>query len=342
MIKADFSRVIPKLPSTHKEMLSVSVNGGKTTVRINSSSLDLMMQCWRKTEYDLIEQWKPKHGAAATVFGTAIHAALEEFYSTKREGRELPPDYKKNLELMAYGQQLPFEQDYLIYKATRKFIEAAAPLADLPAADMRSISNGVWILTQYYETWIKDPYTIYHCPEGLPFVERRLEAPLFTSAALDIHFFGTIDLILQSEATGEILVTDHKTFSSNANDFFNRLKPNHQYSAYVWLVQQCLGIDTDKFMINGVQVKAKPKTARGTPPSFPRQITTRDEYDLEDFRRTVKTFVTQFLHNQQEDYFPMGSVNSCTMYRKCKYLEVCSSPLSLRKNILEASYERAR
>lgn len=341
-VTPDLSQVAPTITPSYKEMLTITEADGQTVVRINSSSINILQNCPRKSQYELLEGWKSKSQSPALTFGSALHAALEVFYDAPRVDRQLPPNWQKNIDMMAFGQQLPEEKDFLIYTATRKFIEAAEPLAALPDTDMRSIQNGVWILSNYFTTYTNDPYIVWKDSQGASVIERRLEAPIFDTPTLKIILFGTVDVVLQNEHTGEILPTDHKTSSWVGKDFYNRIKPNAQYTCYVYLGQQCLGLTTDKFMVNCLGVKKRPTTARGTGPQFPRQVTNRTPEDIEEFIQTTITYVKQYLANREAGYFPMGSVDSCANYGQCKYLEVCSSPQNLRQTILENTFTQVK
>jgi hypothetical protein len=69
-----------------KRMLEVTSDGsGRPVVSINPSSLNLLQTCPRKSEYVLHRHLVPLEKSAPLVFGTAIHAALEVFYSEPRE-----------------------------------------------------------------------------------------------------------------------------------------------------------------------------------------------------------------------------------------------------------------
>lgn len=322
---------------TPKEMLSVSMENGKTKVRINSSSLSIIQECKRKAQYSLVEKWKAGVESPATLFGSAVHKALEVFYSGEIAERRLPE--LETLELMAFGNHANGEESDLILRSFRAFVEKAKPLESLPAENKRSIQNGAYTLWHYFKSYLDDPY-ISHADDSGPMIERAVSFRLYEDDNLIIEYFGTIDLVVRNHLTGEILVCDHKTSSVVGSDFYNRLKPNHQYTGYLLAAQFALGIQTNSFLINCLQVKERPKTSQGTPPHFPRQITTRDENDYEEFRETVRASVCDFLLSQRDGVWPLGHVNVCAMYGGCQYLSVCSAPTTMRKTILEAKFTR--
>lgn len=325
------SVIIPREP---KEMISVSdLGSGKRLVRINSSSLSVLQECKRKAKYLLHEGWKPEHESPATLFGRAAHKALEIFYSGNPSERILPK--LEELELIGFGHVS--ESQGLIQRAIKGFCEVAKPLAPLPDSDKRSIQNGIWTLHCYFKSFIDDPYICLVDEHG-HLTERAFTVRLFDSDDLQIDYFGTIDLIVRHQTTGEIMVCDHKTSSVVGNDFYNRLKPNAQYTGYLYGAMNALGIQTNSFLVNCLQVKPKPKTTRGQEPHFPRQITTRDENDFEEFRETVVASVREYLNSIEKNHWPLGSTTICANWGGCSYLQVCSAPLAMRENILKAKF----
>ena len=317
-----------------KQMLIMEkkANGG-WLIKINPSSLTLLQTCPKKSYYSLYKNLVPLKRSDAVLFGSAIHKALEIYYSAPREKRRVPPNMKDNINLMCHGQRLADESSSIIYRATRGFIECAAPLADLPNTDKRSLSNGGWLLGEYFEDRVYVPLEVMF-RDGEPLVEKLLETEIFNSPELTIKLFGTIDAILINRSTEQVVICDHKTSSVVGNDFYNRTKPNHQYTAYVHLAQQELGLSTENFMINCFQVKARPKTTRGKGPDFLHLITKRTPRDISDFILTTIYYVRQYISWVEEDFFPYGPVDACANYGRCSFLDVCSVPETIKESIL--------
>lgn len=316
-------------------MLQVERDGNQTLVRINSSSLSLLQTCARKSFYTLKEGWRAKSGSPPLIFGSAIHKGLEVFYNQPRGERELPPNFADHAEVMAHGHAAP--EKHFLYDAVQAFITAAEPLKALPDTDKRSLASGIWLLTHYFKTYINDVYEIARDDQG-PITERTFSTPLIEDKFTRIELFGTIDFVLKNTATGELLPGDHKTSSQMGNDFLNRIKPNHQYTGYIIGAQRVLGLECEKFLINGIQVKPRPVTARGGPPTFTRQITVRNEQDIAEFQDAVDWCVKSYLAWEASNIWPIGNVDACSQWGGCSYLEVCSAPNSLRNNILESKY----
>ena len=324
-----------------KEMLSVRHEDGKTFVRINSSSLAVLQTCMRKSQYMLKEGLKAKTESPATCFGSAIHSALEAFYRMPREARTLPPDFAKRADLVIPqdATALALEAEHFLFRCLGNFVRKAEPLRALPDSDKRSLNAGVWSLTHYFTAYIDDPFVVL-CDAKGPITERFCEAVLYDSLVLEVTYFGTVDVVLFNERTGVTLPCDHKTSSVVGNDFYVRVAPNHQYTGYLWLAQKCLGLEVDSFLVNCIQVKPRPTTARGTPPHFPRQVTKRSPDDIEEFREAVLHAVRSYLSANEQSIWPLGDVNSCSMYGSCTYHSICSSPKSLRENIIDAAFAK--
>ena len=328
------------LPPKPKEMISVSQRDGKTLVRINYSSMDIIQNCLRKAKFSLFEGWKPLDESVATVFGSAFHKALEVYYRGSLEERKLPT--LETMQMMAFGNVVDGEETDLLLRSTRAFVEAAQPLKDIPESDKHSIVNGCWILHRYFETYLKDPYVAYFDKDG-PFVERTASVVVYEDETLIVELFGTIDVVLQHVTTGELLPTDHKTagfLNFGGSSYFDREKPNHQYSGYLLLVRDVFGLDVNKFMANIIEKKPRPKTKGAIGVQFPRQVTERNADDFADFRESLVHVAKQYLNSIYEDHWPMGPIGACTAYGSCSYRAVCSVPHSMHRNILTAKFKQ--
>lgn len=318
-------------------MLTVERDGRQTLVRINSSSLSLLQTCARKSFYLLREGWRSKSGSPPLIFGSATHKALEVFYGHPRIERTIPIDFEEHAAMMAHGYSAP--KAHFLYDAIAAFVRESEPLQGLPDSDKRSRSSGIWVLGHYFKTYLHDTYEIY-CDDKGPFTERTFSTTLVEDKELRIELFGTIDFILRNTVTGALLPGDHKTSSQMGLEFLNRIKPNHQYTGYLFGANKALGLQSEEFMVNGIQVKARPLTARGGPPTFTRQITRRTAQDFKEFEDSVLYSVQNYLRWDADNVWPLGNVDSCAMWGGCSFLDVCSAPNELRQNILEAKYEK--
>lgn len=328
-------------PKTPKEMISVTgLPDGRRKVRINSSSIATVQECLRKSKYSLFEGWKSGNESPATLFGSAIHAALEVFYTGSPEYRKLPK--LETLEIMSYGHKVEGQDQDLILKSVKAFIEKAQPLSPLGEGDKRSIQNGVWLLHEYFKKFIDDPYIAY-CDDKGPFLERTFSLPFYSDSKIEIELFGTIDFVFKNMTNGLLLPGDHKTSSSlnfGESSYFDRDRPNSQYTIYSLAANKIFGIKSEDFMVNVFEVKSKPKTSRGSGPSFPRQLTKRTEEDYEELNEVVLDAVERYLFAIDNNRWPLGSVDICGKYGGCSYKQVCASPKSIRDTILNNKFTK--
>lgn len=323
-----------------KEMIGVRTEGKRKFVRINYSSLDIIQNCLRKAQYSLYEKWKKNDEAMATIFGTAMHKALEVFYQGDPATRCLPK--LETMELMAHGHIVPNEETDLCLRSTRAFITAAQALSPLPDIDKHSPVNGAWILHCYFKAYLDDPYVALIDEEG-PFVERKFSLVIHEDDDLTVEFFGTIDVALRHVKTQEIIPADHKTagfLNFGGSSYFDREKPAHQYTGYLLGAREVFGINTDQFLVNILEKKSKPKTATAKGVSFPRQITQRNEDDFNDFKQAVVYAAKQYLTAIETGVWPQGPVNACTAYGSCEFRRVCSVPRSMRETVLQNEFTR--
>lgn len=337
-IDLDTSAVVPSSVGLPKEMLTYSkLPDGRDHFRVNFSSLSLMQECWRKVEYSLNRGLRPQLEAPATIFGSAIHKGLETFYRGKRTERRLPNRYAETMESIACGHWEPSWGENLLLSAARAFAEKAAPLSQLADDNKRSIHTGVWMLRHYFERYLTDEYVILEDDKG-PIVERSFSMEIVNDPAMVIEAFGTIDFVMKSDVTGLILGGDHKTTSS-LYDFYDMVRPNHQYTMYAWAINKVLGYETDSFLVNALQVKAPPKTSRGSPPDFARQVTTRTQEDYDELKDAITLACLVYRANKAANTWPTSSPGPCGKYGGCDYREVCAAPSALRENILQAKFQ---
>lgn len=316
-----------------KEMLSYSNDGNKVSIKINYSSLSLIYECMRKTDYTLNQKLKSEHEPEALTFGSSIHKALEHWYQLPVSSRLLTS--KSDLE---QAEQLSFrhglEQDYGLspLESLRQFMINSHNLMGLADTDKRSVVNGVKILLAYFKHYANDALVVVRDDKG-PLIERKFSYPLLRSDSLDIDYFGTIDVVLRNEQTGLILVTDHKTTASLGQQFYSRLKPNHQYTGYILGAREILGLDTNLFMVNGIQV-AKTKH------EFARQVTERTEEDFQELRFAVYQAAHMYMYAKQMNVWPQNAPNPCSNYGSCSYIDVCSVPNKLKESVIDAKWSK--
>jgi PD-(D/E)XK nuclease superfamily len=317
-------------PRPKKQMLTTYMENGKRVTRINYSSLDLINACPRKANYILNRSLTDETESEALVFGTAVHKALESWYALPTQHRLLTAQAEKTAKLWEAGNQdgLNEPQEGAL-EALRQFILAASPLRGNDDSK-RSIEVGVKIMRAYFKHYAGDMLEIVTDAKG-PMIERTFEFVLHENETDKVIYFGTIDAVLYNKEFGTTFVCDHKTTSALGKEFFNRLRPNHQYTGYIMAANEVLGIKTNQFMVNGIQV-AKTKQ------EFSRQFTERDQEDFEMFKLSVLDAVARWHSYNNAGLFPINAPNPCASYGGCQFIEACSTPAHMRETILANKY----
>lgn len=288
-----------------KRMMEYSHEGDRILVSINSSSLEIIQTCKRKALYYLAGKYRSEKPSEALTFGSAIHKGLESWYLNGRNDDA----------------------------GITAFVECAKPLAALHEKDKRHPNNGIKILKNYFQVYKDDPYEILMDEQGKPYIERDFEFELLKTDNVTINLFGTIDCIFKHKDTGEIVIADHKTTSSLGQEFYNRLSPNNQYTTYIMAAQTVFGLNTDRFLVNGIQV-AKTKW------DLSRQFTTRSEQDITECRGAYYAAVREFLACTQSGFWPMSAPSPCSNWGGCMYREVCDLPANLRQDMLDKKFPK--
>lgn len=324
---------LPKELEKPKRMLGLSkLPDGRDLVEINFSSLSVINDCMRKAEYSLIRNLRATTEAEALTAGKAIHKALEHWYSLPAHLRQLTDTENEMADALIsqplQGESLPYET---ALDSINAYVVAAQPLKWLGADDKRSLYNGIKILKAYFKHYADDGLEVLRDDSGKPYIEREVEFQIHEDGDKVIRFHGTIDIILKNIISGQVFVADHKTTAALGSAFYNRIKPNHQYTGYIWAARECLGIETDSFLVNGIQV-AKTKS------EFARQPTQRNQEDFEELRLAMIDAATRILKAKEYNLFPMNAPNACNQYSTCQFYEICSIPKSLRETVIRAKY----
>ena len=305
---------------------------GRDLVEINFSSLSVINDCMRKAQYSLIRNLRATTEAEALTAGKAIHKGLEHWYTLPAHLRQLT-DVENEMADALIGQPLqgvsePYET---ALDSINAYVVAAQSLRWLGAEDKRSLHNGIKILKAYFKHYADDGLEVLRDEKEMPYIEREVEFIIHEDGEMVIKFHGTIDIILRNVISGQIFIGDHKTTAALGAAFYNRIKPNHQYTGYIWAAREALGIETDSFLVNGIQV-AKTKC------EFARQPTQRNEEDFAELKLAMIDASKRILKAKEYDLFPMNAPNACNTYGTCQYYDICSVPKALRETIIQAKY----
>lgn len=256
-ILPDFSKLGVKVKALKRMMEIEERDKDIPLVKINSSSMNLINTCKRKAFYALECGYRSESIGEAVVFGKAIHAGLEAWYLNNQDND----------------------------KAIEGFLKEAEPLNELDSGNKRHPDIGVKILKNYFEQYQNDYLEIYEDKDG-PFIERDFEFLLSKTPYAEIWYFGRVDQAVYDSKVGQVILVDHKTTSSLGKDFFNRIKPNFQFTGYVLGAREQYGLDINTFLVNGIQVG---KTDRAR--NLTRERITYSEDDFDEFVHAVEETV---------------------------------------------------
>lgn len=326
-IQVDLSQAPRKLQKSKRMLEIVRMDDGRDKVFINWSSIATIQDCMRKSQYLLMEKLKSDVEHDALVAGKAIHKGMEFWYHLPIEHRQLTADDNELAD--TFTGLLPEVCPEGALGAIYQYALAAQPLKYLDPGDKRSIANGIKIMKAYFKHYKDDEFETYWDEQG-SFIERELEMQIYEDSTKVIVLHGTIDAVLRNKQSGKLYVADHKTTTALGTQFYNKAKPNHQYSGYIYLAQKKLGLDIDECMINGIQV-AKTKS------EFARLFTKRDQDDFDDLIKAAVEATERILFARETGEFTMSTA-SCNVFGTCQYFDICSVPKKMREQIIKTKY----
>jgi len=163
---------------------------------VSSSKIFTYLNCSLKYRFHYVEKRKPERLSIALPFGTAMHASLELFYRSLKDGRNKEP---LNALLETFEAVLSMELEK----------NAGTPVIwkkNTPD-QAGAITMGKSMLTAFYESIDLSGYAVVD-------VELPLSAPLYTDDGLPTEFMlvGILDLLLMDE-NSEAVIVDNKTLA---------------------------------------------------------------------------------------------------------------------------------
>ncbi len=305
------------------------LSDGRYLININNSSISVIQDCMRKAQLLLVRKLTNNVEAEALTAGKAIHKGLEHWYSLPEHLRKLTAHEVEFADTLTGGPMETPSQPYeTALDSINEYVKAASSLQTLDPNDKRGLANGIKIMKAYMAHYADDGFEIYRDEAG-PFVERHFEFKLYEDSRMIINYHGTIDCILTNTHTKEIMVVDHKTTAALGSAFFNRIKPNHQYTGYIMAAQR-MGINTSQLMVNGIQV-AKTKC------EFARQVTNRGPDDFAELLAIAIDSAERMIKAEESQSYAQNT-SSCVSFGSCAFIEICSAPKAMRENIIKNQY----
>jgi hypothetical protein len=259
--------------------------------------------CFRRFYYQKVLGLKPKTTPAALSFGTAIHSAVEMFYSMT-SGMDKPTQEQKVEIKIAVVQEF-----------ARSWTESGN------AGDIkRNLETGVMIMNNYVDKYIHD-------------------TSKFELEDIETHQWvampnGTMMLVIMDRVLREsnmIVLVDTKTTSGSISPYYFRGFENHLATTlYAYTVEQLLG-RCDYVMIDAIKVPPPPINSKAEP--FGRAPFMRTKLQMDDAINTycsVSDYIMSVLKRPREEWATRfyANMSECSAYGGCQYLDICKHGLT--------------
>ncbi len=261
------------------------------TLHISNSQVSAYQGCSLKYYFHYVEKRKSESLGIALFFGSAVHSALDLYYSSRRNGKAESLESLKE----AFESSLSLDLE-----------NADVPVSytkNMPDRDS-AINTGLSLMEVFYENVDLKGWKILG-------VELPLSAPLFTGEGerTDFDLVGIIDLLLKNE-NGDLLIVDHKTAAKSMNQA--DANEDTQMTAYSYLLA-CNGYIPPAGVVEcRFDVLLKLKS-----PRLQQMHTIRTKEDRRRFAR-IADMVLKGIDNRI--FYPQRSwMCSC-----CDYSEACS------------------
>jgi hypothetical protein len=274
------------------------------------------------------EHLTPKEPSEALTFGKGIHAMAEVWTKASLNGYDGNGDVPKSpmtqaqeAFLAVWDADLPLElREKLEFEGNRRSHANACRLFE---AYTRKFPLEMYDKIVALET----PFTLYLGK---------------TPANREISWSGILDRAVQWQ--GGIYYVDIKTSSYPIDDrFFSQFNFSGQMIGYCWAGQELSLGNFAGIMIQGIEVKAPPKTARG------RTVEELIEVDIipilpehiEEWKRMVLHKIDEIYAAREAGYFPMAMGHACNVFGNgCEFRRICYAHPDQRELRKQENYDR--
>lgn len=328
----------------NKKLLQSTSESGVWVMQIDNSSTEQYTTCPTSAFHSLV-MGRSMKGRAALTYGSAIHAALEEFYAATPE------------ELL--------DEDTIINAMAARVQEEFAGVA-LGIDEWRTPDKAIDTCIRYRKEYLNDPLRVMHDEAG-PIIERGFSLPLGSIdmdyptdisipdgfdenevadrlfdnpdkyyneglSRIDVYWTGKIDLCVTEN--NRYWVLDHKTSSIMGPTYWKDFELSQPTIGYVWAAEQMFNKSFDGLWAN-VIVGRKP-TKSGVNCSFERRRVPYTRETIDQFVPNTQIVVNNFVHALFGGGIPRHTKWCVAKYGMCPYHEVCSAPAKQRAMILNS------
>ena len=257
---------------------------------LDNSMISDYRLCPRYFQYRHIEYLTLTDDAAnfKTGYGTAIHAALEVWYSGIKDGID------------------PSDAD-LKEKSFDAFKESWNRYEGLDETFLRTMTRGLKIVMLYMNKFKSENFKVLHTEIGGAF---ELD---------DFIIIFKSDMVVEDES-GDILVFETKT---SAYRNYLIVRPNSQIDTYISGIRAIKGLPVKGAILNQIYFrKGKKNETIVDTTEFVREQTNREDAELDEWREDTLYWANNIRRSCDSNHFAKNP-NSCTAYGGCMFLQLC-------------------
>lgn len=269
---------------------------------INQSEMTTFVRCRRKWDWTYREDLVRPGYESNLSTGSAVHAALQAYYSGK--------------------QVWPALEDY--WREAAEALHPEDPAANQLAKDM-TLSN---VMVEGYFEWLAE--TAEDAGLTTVAVEEKVEMPMgkfygnaplgITDWSEEVTLHGTLDLV-QADENGHLWLVDHKTCKDFGVLADRRLVMNFQLLTYAVLCEEYFGQPIHGAKLN--MLRKVLRTGNAKPPFYHRESVTFNRHQLDAHRTHMKAIIQDLLEVEL-GYGAVYPVVDGDCSWKCPFLSVCA------------------
>lgn len=272
----------------------------------DNTSISIFKDCPRKYYYTIVQGYRTKIKASPLTFGSAYHAALEEYELHLSSGVEFA--LRKAIRVAFAHSKEPFGVENTRTRTTL----------------IRSI---IW----YSEQFKSDPLKTVIFPNGRLGLEMSFsfELPFQSQNGELLEYCGHIDKL--ADYQGQLFAVERKhTVQTLSPQFFSRYQFSAQIAGYVFAGKVVFDRPVSGAIIEATQVGVNFSR-------FGRNVVYRVNDHLEEWMQDTHYWINQIESAHMQNYFPHNS-ESCSKYAGCQFREVCIKPKFARDAVLNSAF----
>lgn len=262
-------------------------------LNVDSSILNTIQSCARKTQYSFIENLQPHEKDEALEKGDLMHKMLEVYYSMRLDsGPAVNSGIWEELKLEGIDPAGdPVQQ------AVQAGIYFSSQMA-ISSKISEEVIDQFQAYTDFYRSDSWHPLAVEEVGSRILYEERDLR----------IQYNFKIDLI--AEQGRNIIPWDHKTGSRRHTP----TSLSNQFIGY------CYALGTNQILINKIGFQSSLKPAE----RFQRFVLPISNTRIEEWIKNSIYWTFQYAQFQEDNFFPMN-LTSCDKYSGCIYGRICES-----------------